>query len=238
MPGVGTSRRDELPSRLSRRQFRRRRQARRAVPRARASAREAGGVPRDRHPRRRRASTISPAPRPARHRRVARRHRPPDAARRSTPPVRALLAPYLDAVAALNPAASSTTYPGSPALTQALLRPAGPADRLRTRAAAPPRRSNATLRRRRARQGDRDRRLDRAQRLCAAGGAARPRADRSAVRAAGRIRPAGAGARGGAPQMADRHLPALVSDQGRRPRSRPSPASLPGSASRKCCAWN
>lgn len=38
-------------------------------------------------------------------------------------PVRALLAPYLDAVAALNPAGALTVYPGSPALTQSLLRP-------------------------------------------------------------------------------------------------------------------
>ncbi len=38
-------------------------------------------------------------------------------------PVRALLAPYLDAVSALNAAGSLAVYPGSPALTQALLRP-------------------------------------------------------------------------------------------------------------------
>ena len=37
-------------------------------------------------------------------------------------PVRALLAPYLDAVAALNPDGALTIYPGSPALAQALLR--------------------------------------------------------------------------------------------------------------------
>ena len=43
------------------------------------------------------------------------------------------------------------------------------------------------LARRPPRQGDRDRRLDRAHRLCAAEGAARPGADRSAVRGAGRI---------------------------------------------------
>ena len=35
---------------------------------------------------------------------------------------RALLAPYLDAVAALNPAGPLTAYPGSPALAQAMLR--------------------------------------------------------------------------------------------------------------------
>lgn len=38
-------------------------------------------------------------------------------------PLRALLAPYLDAVAALNPAGRLSVYPGSPALAQALLRP-------------------------------------------------------------------------------------------------------------------
>jgi len=39
------------------------------------------------------------------------------------PPVRAVLAPYLDAVAALNPGGKLAVYPGSPALIQALLRP-------------------------------------------------------------------------------------------------------------------
>jgi 23S rRNA (adenine2030-N6)-methyltransferase len=39
------------------------------------------------------------------------------------PPVRTLLAPYLDAVATLNPTDTLTTYPGSPALAQAWLRP-------------------------------------------------------------------------------------------------------------------
>jgi 23S rRNA (adenine2030-N6)-methyltransferase len=38
------------------------------------------------------------------------------------PPIRALLAPYLDAVAALNPGGRLTYYPGSPVLAQALLR--------------------------------------------------------------------------------------------------------------------
>jgi 23S rRNA (adenine2030-N6)-methyltransferase len=38
------------------------------------------------------------------------------------PDVRALLAPYLDAVAALNPGADLKAYPGSPALAQSLLR--------------------------------------------------------------------------------------------------------------------
>ena len=38
-------------------------------------------------------------------------------------PIQALLAPYLDAVAALNPDGGLTAYPGSPALAQSLLRP-------------------------------------------------------------------------------------------------------------------
>ena len=107
------------------------------------------------------------------------------------PPIRALLAPYLDAVAALNPDGRLATYPGSPVLAQALLRrqdrliaceleprrgrrprtraaPATPAPR-RSRSTAGPR-SPPTCRRRAARRG----------------------ADRSAVRAAGRIRPPGA----------------------------------------------
>ena len=40
-----------------------------------------------------------------------------------SPPIRALLAPYLDAVAALNPDGKLAIYPGSPALAQAILRP-------------------------------------------------------------------------------------------------------------------
>ena len=57
------------------------------------------------------------------------------------------------------------------------------------------------LARRPPRQGARDRRLDRAQRLCAAEGAARPRADRSAVRGGRRFRAPWPGARGRASQM-------------------------------------
>jgi len=40
-----------------------------------------------------------------------------------TPPVRELLAPYLDAVAAHNPAGAMTAYPGSPLLGLSLMRP-------------------------------------------------------------------------------------------------------------------
>ena len=42
---------------------------------------------------------------------------------RLTPEIRILLAPYLDAVAALNPAGRLTVYPGSPLLVRAWLRP-------------------------------------------------------------------------------------------------------------------
>jgi 23S rRNA (adenine2030-N6)-methyltransferase len=40
-----------------------------------------------------------------------------------SPPIKALLAPYLDTVATLNPDGQLAVYPGSPALTQAMLRP-------------------------------------------------------------------------------------------------------------------
>ena len=58
---------------------------------------------------------------------------------------RALLAPYLDAVAALNAGGRLTTYPGSPALVRALLRPQ---DRLSPASSSPTRRprSRATSR--------------------------------------------------------------------------------------------
>ena len=49
-------------------------------------------------------------------RRMARRHRPAAGGAILPPPVRALLAPYLDAVAALNPGGRLAIYPGSPAL--------------------------------------------------------------------------------------------------------------------------
>ena len=133
--------------------------------------------------------------------------------------------------------AGSTTYPGSPALAQALLRPQDRliACELEPQAAAALERE---LARRRARQGDRDRRLDRAHRLRAAERAARRGADRSAVRAAGRIRPAGAGR---SRRRTANGRPASTCSGTRSrtpPRSRPSPAGSPGSASRKCCAWN
>ena len=52
-------------------------------------------------------------------------------------PIRALLAPYLDAVAAFNPSGGLKTYPGSPLLGKALLRAS-----LNRR---PPRRSRMSL---------------------------------------------------------------------------------------------
>ena len=132
----------------------------------------------------------------------------------------ALLAPYLDAVAALNPDGSLRTYPGSPLIAQHLLRPQDRliACELEPRAAACARRGVA---RRRPRQGAGDRRLDRARRLCAAQGAPRPCPGRSAVRGRGRFHAPVRRARGRPPQMADRHLHAVVSDQGpRRARTR------------------
>ena len=119
---------------------------------------------------------------------------------RSMKAPRALLAPYLDVVAGLNAAGELATYPGSPALVRALLRPQDRlvACELEPNAAAALARN---LGRDRRDQDHRHRRLDRAQRLCAAAGAPRSRADRSAVRAAGRIRSAGASAGSGAPQM-------------------------------------
>ena len=125
-------------------------------------------------------------------------------------PVRALLAPYLDAVAAVNsPGALEglSRLAGDRAVAAA---PAGPAGRLR--AGAGGRRSAvAHLARRHPRQGGRDRRLDRAERLRAAQGTPRPGSDRSAVRARRRIFSARPGPCRRAPQMADRALHALVS---------------------------
>ena len=135
------------------------------------------------------------------------------------------------------PAATLKIYPGSPLLAQALLRPQDRliACELEPQAAAALR---TTLRGDAARQGDRDRRLDRADRLCAAEGAARPRADRSAVRAAGRI--FAPGCRAWRRRTANGRPASTCS--GIRSRTRAEVAafarSLAGSASRKCCAWN
>ena len=208
------------------------------VPHHLVSAREARGVPRHRHPCWRRAFTILPDPRPSRTgewrdgigRLIGSAELVPagraPCSRPISTPLRRSIRP-----------ARSAVYPGSPALARAWLRPQDRliACELEPHAAAALARD---LRGDTARQGGRDRRLDRAQRLCAAEGAARPGADRSAVRAAGRIRAARARAGRRAPQMADRHLPALVPDQGRTRGRRRSSASSPGSASRKCCGRN
>ncbi len=92
-----------------------------------------------------------------------------------------LLAPYLDAVAALNPSGRLATYPGSPLLARALMRPQDRliACELEPQAAAA---LAATLR------GDRRAKAIAIDgwtalvRLCAAEGAPRPGADRPAVR--------------------------------------------------------
>ena len=69
-----------------------------------------------------RAFTISPAPRRAAPANGATASASSSAADLA-PAVRDLLAPYLDAVAALNPASTLKVYPGSPALVQRWLRP-------------------------------------------------------------------------------------------------------------------
>ena len=184
---------------------------------------------------RRRSASSTPMPAPAATISTVRRRRAASngatASSGSSPPRSAsrrvaLLAPYLDAVAAFNGPGGLTSYPGSPALVRAFLRPQ---DRLIACELEP----NAAvalaryLAGDRAQQGARDRRLDRASRLCAAEGAARPRADRSAVRARRRFRAPWPGARRCATQMGDRHLSALVSDQGARGagRARAPPAA-------------
>ena len=115
----------------------------------------------------------------------------------------------------LNGAGRLATYPGSPALVRAFLRAQDRliACELEPNAAAALARN---LARRPPQQGGRDRRLDRAQRLCAAEGAARARPHRSAVRGCRRFSAARAGARSRAPQMGERQLSAVVSDQGAR----------------------
>ena len=90
-------------------------------------------------------------------------------------PVRDLLAPYLDAVASLNPSGQLSTYPGSPMLAQSLMRRQ---DRLIACELEPKRRRDPARQsaRRRPRQGHCHRRLDCAHGLCAAERAPRRRA--------------------------------------------------------------
>ena len=131
-------------------------------------------------------------------------------------PARTLLAPYLDAVAAFNGAGGLTSYPGSPALVRAFLRPQ---DRLLACELEP--NAAAALARYlagdRAQQGAGDRRLDRASTpMC------RPR---SGAASCSSIRPSRTPAisRASAQALeaahrkwAERHLSAVVPDQGAR----------------------
>ena len=132
-------------------------------------------------------------PEASRSPRMARRHRPPaDGADRR--PRRARCSrPISTRSRALNPGErarrlSRLACAGARAAAQP-----GPPDRLRARAERGGR-AHAQPRPRPARQSDRDRRLDRAQRLCAAAGAARSGADRPAVRGRRRVLAACAGA--------------------------------------------
>ncbi len=90
-----------------------------------------------------------------------------------------LLAPYRDAVRAFNPDGRLKIYPGSPLITRALLRRQ---DRL-IACELEPKAAAALGRNLRdpPRQGAAHRRLDRARRLFAAQGTARPGADRSSL---------------------------------------------------------
>ena len=123
----------ELSPRLSRRQFRRRRQARRAV-RILVHLREKPAAFRviDTHAGAGRYDLAGPEA--ARTRRMARRHRAAAAAPSWRRRSRALLAPYLDAVAALNPARRPHRLSRLAGARAGAAAPAGPADRLRARA--------------------------------------------------------------------------------------------------------
>ena len=196
------------------------------------SAGEAGRVSRHRHPCRRRPLR-SHRRRGAPQRRMADRHRAADAG--------AVLGRR--AAAGRRPISTSSgpsirrgelkAYPGSPLIARALLRPQ---DRLTAceveaeRAQAPDR---CAAPRHPGPRG-RPRRLDGAAGLRAAERAARPGADRSAVRGQGRVRTAGGRLCGGLREMADRQLSALVSGEkpprhrrrwrGMSPRPRPQPS--------------
>ena len=182
--GAALRERDELSSRLSRRQFCRRAQAWRAGAHPDASARRS----------RRRFASSTPTPAPAATTWPARKRAAAANGARASSVLWAgatrrrvggtsNLAPYLDAVAAFNPDGRLRIYPGSPLIAARLLRPQ---DRLIACELEPkaPRHCLPRASRRPARQGAGDRRLDRARRLCAAEGAARAGPDRPAVRGA------------------------------------------------------
>ncbi len=128
------------------------------------------------------------------------------------PTVSELLAPYLDAVAACNPDGGLRSYPGSPLVAQHLLRSQDRliACELEPRSAAA---LAATLR------GDRRAKALALDGWTAIGAYVPPKERRGLVlvdppfeEASDFMRLSGAAGRG-APQMADRHLHALVSDQ-------------------------
>ena len=99
-----------------------------------------------------------------------------------------LVMPYLDIVRAFNPPAGLETYPGSPLIARALLRPQ---DRLTACEVEPNARKQLIdgAAPRQPGQGGRPRRLDGAAGFRATERAARPRPARSAIRGPGRIRP-------------------------------------------------
>ena len=133
------------------------------------------------------------------------------AARRQGP-LGELLAPYLDAVAALNPNGELRHYPGSPLIAKSLMRPQ---DRLIACELEPG--SAALLAA--ALQGDRRAKALAIDGWVAAGawvpaGAPRARPGRSAVRGRRRFRAIVERSGCGASKMADRHLPVVVPHQG------------------------
>ena len=216
----------ELPPRISRWQFRRRGQARGAGPPPRPSrAKPAAYRAIDTHAG---AGLYDLAgPEAARSGEWHARHRAAPRRPHRRAIWRALLAPYLDAVAACNPPGRLTTYPGSPALVRAFLRAQ---DRLVACELEP----NAAAALARNFAGDR-----RIKTIAIDGwtalnayvpppGTPRPRADRSAVRGRRRISPPRARPRSRPPQMGERHLPAVVPDQDARAAGRAGapPAAL------------
>jgi 23S rRNA A2030 N6-methylase RlmJ len=116
-----------------------------------------------------------------------------------------LIRPYLDAVAALNPDGALRAYPGSPLIAKSLLRLQDRLIACELEKGAAAALANA-LRDRRCKALTIDG-------WTAAARAARARPDRSSVRGSRRFRPFGRCSCDGAPQMADGHLSALVSDQ-------------------------
>ena len=195
---------------------------------------QAGGVPGDRHPcRRRPLRSARPGgdPQP----RMARRHRAAAWPRRSTARRARCSRPISTRSPRSIAAGELATYPGfARARARAAAQP-GPPRRLRARAERRGR-ARPQSRRRPARQGGRDRRLDRAQRLCAAAGAARRRPDRSAVR--GRRTSFAASRRRSKPRTANGRPASSCS--GTRSRVGRSPTRWRGACgarrSRKCCA--